>query len=174
MSIQQKGIIKLNIGCGLDKRPDYINIDGGSDLTPDKVMVFPSDRLMLHFNPETVEEVLMQDFLEHHFRWEAVQILQDVYEVLTRGGRLKVRVPDFIRISLDFRIPWEQKIILLWGGQDIKQNKGDDIVRKEHPEFFCHKYAYTKDTLKQLLITTGFKVTYCKREGTNIWVHCVK
>ena len=165
---------KLNIGCGLDRRNGYINIDGGADLSPDKVMKFPKDRLIEHFAPESVDEVLMQDFLEHHFRWEAEQILRDVNTVLAQGGILKIRVPDFIRIVLDFRISWEQKIMLLWGGQDIPQHKGDDSVRKEHPEFFCHKYAYTKNTLKKFLIQHGFKVTYCMREGTNIWAHCVK
>lgn len=174
MNSTPKGNIKLNIGCGLDKRDDYINIDGGSSLAPDKVMVFPKDRLVEHFSPESVDEILMQDFLEHHFRWEAQQILCDVHTILRQGGLLKVRVPDFIWIVLDVRISWEQKIMLLWGGQDIQQKKGDDIVRKQHPEFFCHKYAYTKVTLKRFLSQLGFKVTYVKREGTNIWVHAIK
>lgn len=95
------------------------------------------------------------------------------YSINTKGG-IKVRVPDFIRISLDFRISWGQKITMFWGGQDIPQNKGDDSVRKKHPEFFCHKYAYNKDSLKKLLSQVGFKVTYCKGEGTNIWVHTIK
>lgn len=166
--------LKLNIGCGLDRRDNYINIDGGADLNPDLVMVFPQDRLTDHFESGTVAEVLMQDFLEHHFRWEAGQILRDVHTILKPNGILKVRVPDFLRIILDFRISWEAKIMLLWGGQDIPQNKGDDIVRLQHPEFFCHKYAYTRNSLKQLLLDTGFRVTLCKREGTNIWVHAIK
>lgn len=61
-----KESIKLNSGCSLDRRSGYINVDGGAEHAQDKVIVFPEDRLVEYYGPESVDKVLIQDFLEHH------------------------------------------------------------------------------------------------------------
>jgi SAM-dependent methyltransferase len=161
--------INLNIGCGLDKKDGYINIDGAQETNPDVVMVFPDESLLDRFPQNSVSEVLMQDFLEHHFRWEAEKILREVYAILKPDGVVRIRVPNLIWIALDLRIPWRIKINLLWGGQDMPQGKGDDEIRKKHPTLFCHKYGYTPGTLRSLLRAVGYVEVKVKGEGMNFW-----
>jgi hypothetical protein len=67
-----------------------------------------------------------------------------------------------------------QKITLLFGGQDIPQGEADPSSRKRYPEFFCHKYSYTQDAMKQELEAAGFKNIATRRDGTNFIVTGVK
>jgi hypothetical protein len=67
-----------------------------------------------------------------------------------------------------------QRITLLFGGQDIAQGEADPSSRRRYPEFFCHKYSYTQDTMKQELEAAGFKNIVMQREGTNFVVTAVK
>ena len=63
----------------------------------------------------------------------------------------------------------ERKITLLFGAQDIPQGEADPEPRRQHPEFYCHKYAYTRRSLTQLLEQLGFGGVKTWREGTNFW-----
>jgi hypothetical protein len=167
------GGLKINVGCGSDKKDGYVNIDGVKELEPDIVMRLPQDSLLDRFSPASVHEVMMIDFLEHHFRWEAEKILKEIYIILVPNGKINIRVPNFVNIVFNFRISWEQKIRLLWGGQDIGNEANDDL-RIKYPEFYCHKYGYTKSSLTSILKKIGFVCISVKSEGTNFWTTAIK
>lgn len=166
--------IRLNIGCGYDKVDGYINIDGNPLHNPDILMCFPKDSILTYFSNESVDEILMQDFLEHNFRWEAESILHDCFIILKKGGLIKIRVPDFFKIIIDPRLKMEKKISLLYGGQNIPQGEKDQSHRKKYPEYFCHKYAYTKKTLSNILATSNFINIKTKSAKTNFWITASK
>jgi len=82
--------IKLNIGCGYDPREGFINIDGRNDLPKvDRVINLSKESLLKYFRVGTVDFILANDFIEHHFHWEAVRILKDFYSLLKPGGHWK-------------------------------------------------------------------------------------
>lgn len=163
--------LKLNIGCGYDPREGFINIDGRNDLPKvDRVINLSKKSLLKYFRAGTVDFILAKDFIEHHFHWEAVRILKDFYSLLKPGGGLEMRLPDFEHICSSSEHSMTQKINLLFGGQDIPQGEPDPSSRKRFPEFFCHKYSYTQDTMKQELEAAGFKNIVMQREGTNFVV----
>jgi hypothetical protein len=160
--------IKLNVGCGFDYRDGFVNIDG-SDALPriDKVVDLSSERLTDHYPADSVDHILANDFVEHHFHWEAVALLRDFHQILKPQGTLEIRVPDVTRIVIDPRISMEEKITLLYGGQDISQGKGDEVSRALYPDFFCHKYGYTRKTMTRELSALGFGSIQTQRAGAN-------
>jgi len=131
--------MKLNIGCGLDYREGYINVDG-NPLLPrvDRIIHLSAGSLLEHFELETFDEIHANDIIEHHFRWEAVGILRACLKLLKQGGLFRIRVPDTAAIIERQDIAMSRKIELLYGGQDVHQ-PGSHIMnqsRKVYPHFF--------------------------------------
>jgi len=42
-----------------------------------------------------------------------------------------------------------------------------DESRKEFPQFFCHKFGWTRKSMKKELKNIGFSSVICKRAGCN-------
>ena len=85
---------KLNIGCGLDYREGFVNIDGNPDLPRvDFVLEIKPGVLLDNFKQESVSYILVKDFLEHHFHWEAHGLLKDFFALLKDGGELDIIIP---------------------------------------------------------------------------------
>lgn len=167
--------LKLNVGCGFDIRPGYVNIDGSAVLPGvDQVIDLRSERLHRHYRDGSVDEIVAQDFVEHHFHWQAVELLEDFHQALRPGGRLSIRVPDTTRIILDPRIPIARKIVLLYGGQDKSQGKGDEASRALYPEFFCHMYGWTRREMRAELTRIGFSSVRTRSARTNFIAEAVK
>lgn len=82
--------LKLNIGCGTDTRPGYINSDiaqlPGVDIVHDINMQMP-------FAIGAFTEILALDVLEHVTDLPAV--MKELHRILTPGGRLILKVPHF-------------------------------------------------------------------------------
>jgi SAM-dependent methyltransferase len=82
--------LKLNIGCGTDTRPCYINLDiaqlPGVDIVHDINMPLP-------FAAGVFTEILALDVLEHVTDLPAV--MKELHRVLAPDGRLILKVPHF-------------------------------------------------------------------------------
>jgi len=163
--------MKLNIGCGQDYRDGFVNIDGRDDLPQiDQIINLSKHSLFDYFAAGSVDYLLANDFIEHHFHWQAVSLLADFFQLLSTGGTLEMRLPDCDYIVHAEHLTIDQKITLLFGGQDIPQGEADPGSRKRFPEFFCHKYGYTQDTLRRELQTVGFADIQTSAAGTNFIV----
>lgn len=152
--------IKLNIGCGADYRPGFINIDASGELNRvDRIIDISVDPLAGHFEKDSVDFILANDIIEHHFHWEAVRILRDFHMILKPGGECEIRVPDCEKIISSKEFTIERKLTLLFGGQDVPQGIESDmeLSRKKHPQLFCHKYGWTKERMKRELTEIGFR-----------------
>jgi hypothetical protein len=169
--------MRLNIGCGMDYREGFVNIDG-SEMLPrvDRVIDLSTEKLCDHFTHGTFEQILAHDIIEHHFHWEAVGIMHDCHNLLKSGGHLDIRVPDADYIIGRQDISISRKITLLFGGQDVSQgnNPAMERSRKKFPQFFCHKYAWTMKAMRIELLRIGFSTVECKRAGNNFVVRAAK
>jgi ubiquinone/menaquinone biosynthesis C-methylase UbiE len=161
--------IKLNLGCGLDKRDGYINIDIREEVKPDLVIDLEKE-LLKRFNDESIEEIIAKDFIEH-LSWRVVEdFLKDCYRVLKKGGRMYIQTPDLEAISKKIILNPNFKYGELEGYKAISYwvyGSGD----YENPSF--HKAGFTIPTLKELLEKIGFKIEDIKNDGgSNIiaWV----
>ena len=81
---------KLNLGCGRDIRPGFVNLDS-ADL-PGVDVVHDLNELPLPFEDESFVEVVCQDVLEH---LDYAPLLGEIHRVLKPGGRVWIRSPHF-------------------------------------------------------------------------------
>jgi predicted SAM-dependent methyltransferase len=81
---------KLNLGCGVDIKEGWINLD--SARLPGVDVVHDIETLPLPFRDEEFDEILAHDVLEHV---EYIPVLKDLCRILKKGGTLTIRVPHF-------------------------------------------------------------------------------
>lgn len=161
--------MRLNLGCGADIKPGYVNVDFFHTDGVDKVVdlsVFPWP-----FADECADEILLLDFLEHFSYRKTRQILSEVMRVLKFDGHVDIQVPDFAecaRAILGEPVHYCNKcghvastsylachkcgqkssvtrdagIARIFGGQDRDGN--------------WHHTAFTIESLRCILLETGF------------------
>jgi predicted SAM-dependent methyltransferase len=134
-------MIKLNLGCGIRQIPHYINIDADSRCNPDKtedVCLLPS------FEVNTVDVIYCSHVLEHFPKKEISNILQRWYNLLKKGGILRVAVPDLDKVFRHYIYynDLSKLMAFLYGSQE------DD--------YQFHKMGWNFETLKAALSEVGF------------------
>lgn len=93
---------KLNVGCGFDIRPDFLNVDSGDWHSPDLV----ADITDLNTLPSGhFDYILAQDVLEHVSRNTQVKALTEWCRLLSDDGVIEVRVPSLVEMALMSRRP---------------------------------------------------------------------
>lgn len=169
--------IKLNVGCGTDYRDGFINIDGSSALSKvDRVVQLPQERLDNALGEGIAAYILAHDVVEHVYHWEAVEMLGQFYGVLMPGGGVQIRVPDCEYILSANRWSIENKLIMLFGGQDVPRQTDSemDASRQVRPDLFCHKYGWTMHRLHMDLNKVGFHRIASRRAGSNFITYALK
>ena len=137
---------RVNLGCGFDLRQGYLNIDFQSFHHPDLV----SDVRSLPTLPsDYYDELVAQDVLEHLPRTDTLVALCEWSRVLTKGGILRLRVPDLNGLLQLFCGPerqdlaqQEELVHLLYGTQAYT---GD-----------FHQTGFTNVLLSHYLAQAGF------------------
>ena len=153
----------LNLGCGLDKREDCVNLDARKDVNPD--VVWDLEKLPLPFKDEEFDEIIARDVIEHITFHKTEALLKELYRILKHGGRIYIQVPDLEAIAKkvifnpDFcygdLCGWKAISFWVYGAQDYPEN--------------THKAGFTIPTLKRLLESIGFVVEDIHNDGgTNI------
>jgi hypothetical protein len=82
---------RVNVGCGFDKRPGYLNVDLQAFHAPD---VVADVRSIPQLPSGYYEEVIAQDVLEHLTRADGPTALAEWRRLLAPGGRIWLRIPD--------------------------------------------------------------------------------
>ena len=161
---------KLNVGCGGDYREGFVNIDGNQLLSKvDYIVNITPGVLPKYFVEGSFRYIRAKDFLEHHFHWEGCALLKDFYALLAEDGQLDMTLPDVANIINSTKHDVERKILWLYGGQDIQPNpERQDISRQRNPQYYCHKYGWTVETLVAELYSAGFSDVEVDAGGWNM------
>ena len=85
--------MKLNLGCGHNKRQGWVNVDHSDTCAPD--MVVNLEQTPWPWPDDSVEEVLMSHVLEHLGEQTSVylSIWRELYRVCKDGARVFIFVP---------------------------------------------------------------------------------
>jgi hypothetical protein len=137
---------KINIGCGHDKFPGYLNVDVDPACSPDILLVAGDDSMIprKHFS-----EVYANDVLEHIPRAKTLGALLDWADYLVEGGKLVIQTSSILGVAAKLReLPSYQEqhgwTICLFGNQ-------------AHPGDF-HFTGFTDVTLKVHFHAAGFRI----------------
>ena len=133
--------IKLHLGCGNIRIDGFINID--VNYLPN-VDVVDNVIHLRKFEKNSVDLIYTSNVLEHLGRWEYKPALQRWYELLKRGGILRICVPDFQAICEYYMETKDLESLYpaLYAGQDNPQN--------------FHYWCWDFKTLKKDLESVGF------------------
>jgi hypothetical protein len=116
--------VKLNLGCGLNKLPGFVNVDRHGE--PDEV--WDLEAFPWPWPDNAAEEIHLIHVLEHLGRDSAsfIRIMQELYRVAAPGGRIRIVVPhprhdDFLNdpthvrpITADLLTLFSKKYNLKW------------------------------------------------------------
>lgn len=84
----ESGKIKLDIGCGKNKKEGFI----GLDIDPSSGADIIASALKLPFEDESVDEVNSFHLVEHFSPDEARRYFYEVYRVLKKGGTAEMKI----------------------------------------------------------------------------------
>src|SRR3989344_3894115 len=82
--------MKIQFGCGRDKREGYVNCDISPEFNPDKIVDITK---RLPFKDNSAEEILMSHVLEH--TQKPIEVFREIYRICKNGAIVKIRVPYF-------------------------------------------------------------------------------
>lgn len=100
-------MVKINVGCGLVKKPGYINIDANPDLKPD--LVWKIGEKPLPFKNNSINEINADSILEH-LDTGFVEFIVEAKRLLKSNGILKFYVPNCFH--------WKARLKYLFGKFD--------------------------------------------------------
>lgn len=133
---------KLNIGCGLDIKQGYVNIDcrelPGVDLVTDITKLEIEHRL--------VSEIYISDFLEHFSEKDGNILFTKFYTWLKPDGILDIRIPDLKAVAKEIieRPTFMPMIYRIYGGQDYPSN--------------FHYWGWTPESFKEYITSYNYEI----------------
>lgn len=135
--------MKLNIGCGYNRREGWLNLDASADSAADRLM--PAHDLA--FPPASVSEIKAQQLVEHLGFFRTRFFLSECWRVLIPGGALTLETPH---IEKTFGV-------FLNGDRRAKEAALGWIYGSETPGM-NHLYCFPGDLLAEILVGAGFEV----------------
>ena len=116
-----KNNLKLHLGCGEKRIPDFVNIDSRNLPSVD---VVADAHCLSMFEPNSVDLIYCSHILEHFGRREYKEVLEHWVSLLKSDGILRLAVPDFEAITQFYTQTRDlSKIMgLLYGGQTYPEN----------------------------------------------------
>lgn len=151
--------LRLNIGCGRYRIPDWVNIDESEESLADEFDTVPP----LRFSDDSVEEIYAGHFLEHLDKesGEAAAFLQECRRVLVPGGKLGILVPDTHEVVKRYLDPAAMGRVEFPIGVHNDVHDLDTVCRLflySTVQDSGHLWSYDRFTLTRLLVGNGFRV----------------
>ncbi len=141
---KRKEPIKLNLGCGTEKLPGYINIDTEKSCKPD--LIWNILEKPLPYQIGSVEEVVLFHTIEHIQKRHHHIILKQIHKVLKPKGRLLISYPEWLECA-------KRWVANHKGHRDFweKTMYGRQLYPSDH-----HVCIMDSDEFKNLLEENGF------------------
>lgn len=150
-----KNNLLLNLGCGKNKIPGYINIDINPFRLPS---VWMDIRYKLPFDDDSVKSIKLRYVAEHFDLYDLKKILRESLRVLKKEGKVEIIVPDL------------ENAILSYARSKLKLSEYEGIVPNEYRGLKSrgaifnimtlfdsqHKIMFDYEFLREVLNDVGF------------------
>lgn len=144
--------MKLNLGCGHDYRPGFVNIDSrpniGADLVHDITAPLP-------YPSHSIDKILAQDVLEHFDTTQQQTLLTEIVRLLKPQGKFICRLPNIDDIISRFASDPETRNLFLYGDTSESGTWG------------VHKSGHTSISFATLALQAGLRLDKIRPETTN-------
>ena len=159
------GPLKLQLGCGLNLLPGWINTDSQPVATADYLdftRPFP-------FAADAFDAAFCEHTIEHIEKTEALKMISEVFRVLKPGGRFRVVTPsleNFCRLALEPQSPVAQTYLAFhrrYTG-DAQATIADAINRIFYGH--GHRHIYALNEVALVLQQAGFTEIKAMPAGT--------
>ena len=78
--------MKLHLGCGHDKIPEYINCDISPQVKPDKIVDLEKK---LPFKDNSIDEIIANHVIEHISNF--IELMHEIHRICKNGAILKIK-----------------------------------------------------------------------------------
>lgn len=156
---------KLNIGCGTNKIPGYINIDVEPSVKPDLLHNFVLNPLP--FKTNTVDEIICFHTIEHIIKRFHKRVLAECWRVLKPGARLILTYPEFLECVKNWKRNyrgrkelWEATIFgrqLFPSDHHVALMHTPDFINTLHECGFCEVCSEPEHEEAWNTVVTGIK-----------------
>ena len=157
---------RVHLGCGLDVRPNWLNID----YLPEAPEIYrEADRFLnwdlragLPLPDASLTVIYSSHFFEHLTFREAQRLVAECRRVLQPGGRLRTMLPSFARAFAAYSngdAEMFREAIDDWhllNGMPASQRGRMDVMSRTVFEGYTHKYLYDAENFATLLSAGGF------------------
>jgi len=86
--------MKLNLGCGKNKRKGYINCDISPKVNPDKIVDLEKK---LPFKDNSIDEIIANHILEHINNF--IPLIHELHRICKKNALIKIRVPFYLSVG---------------------------------------------------------------------------
>ena len=122
--------MKLNLGCGYNKVPGFVNVDSNPLCEPDLIADLEST---LPWEDNSVDEILLNHVLEHlgQDTKTYLKMWQEFYRVLKDGAQILISVPHH-RHDLFFQDPTHVRVITPESIDMFNQRKNTENIEAKN------------------------------------------
>jgi len=158
--VQNKGLKKLNLGCGGKKIEGYIGVDIFKGANVDEV--FSMDKIP--YDDSTIDGIYSEHSLEHLMHLQAIVALKEWYRVLKVGADLILKIPDLEQCCQYYLNPPEH---ILKRGVSLEKARAwfkytifgyQKSLSGEPDEAQIHRTGFSKQEITDILKQIGFNI----------------
>lgn len=163
ISQRQPAYTKINVGCGYDHRPGYINVDMDPACNPD---ILIADNNFSNLPRQAYDEVLAKDVLEHIPRVETPGALLEWADLLKIGGILELQTSNVLGIA---------KLMNMYPNYRDQANFSIYMFGNQAHAGDYHHTGFTELTLRVQVMAAGFEIIeFEERDHWLFWLRARK
>lgn len=156
--------LKLHLACG----PNIIDGWDNLDILKTNGIINHDLRKALPYKDNSVDAIFHEHFIEHLTKLEAEFFLSECLRVIRPGGAMRIGWPDMKKLLNAYFFKRSKYMAYVGPHQEDKTfDKDWDEMISDCLFGWEHRYAYTSNHLKKVLLRTGFENVRTMKPGVS-------